>query len=91
MFLEKHRGSHSLEYKMHSSVSDMKTITSIYFTPVTYRPPHTVKGIKICPPNFQSFSDQDLVRLKDDKRWLSDTHVTFMILSVSFFLLVSAI
>jgi hypothetical protein len=43
-----------------------------------------VKSVRICPPNFQSFSLSDLERLKNDKKWLSDSHLTLSLLFVLF-------
>lgn len=45
-----------------------------------------VNGVKILLPNFQSFSSIDLDRLKNDDSWLSDTHLSFALLFVHFFL-----
>ena len=39
-----------------------------------------IKSINFKLPLFSSFSSVDLERLKDDKKWLSDTHVTFALL-----------
>jgi hypothetical protein len=37
----------------------------------------TVKSVIFRIPNFQSFSPVDLDRLKNDDKWLSDSHITF--------------
>jgi hypothetical protein len=77
---------------MHYSVSNINTSDFLYFTHVTYRPLPTIKTVKLRSPNCQSFSDQDLARLKDERKWLSDTHVNFFLLFVFFsFRLESAI
>ena len=89
IFLKKHWGPHSLGYQMHYSVSNINTSDFLYFTHVTYRPLPTIKTVKLRSPNCQSFSDQDLARLKDERKWLSDTHVNFFLLFV-FFLFVSS-
>jgi hypothetical protein len=41
-----------------------------------------VKGIKFKDNSFGSFSLHDLDRLKNDDRWLSDSHVTLTLLWV---------
>jgi len=45
-----------------------------------------VKGVNFRLPNFESFSLLDLERLKEEKRWLSDSHVTLSLLLVLFFI-----
>jgi hypothetical protein len=44
-----------------------------------------VMGVKICPPNFPSFSLGDLERMKDTDKWLSDSHVAFSLMFAPFF------
>jgi hypothetical protein len=41
-----------------------------------------VKGVNIRLPLFQTFSLSDLNRLKDNSKWLTDTHVTFALMFV---------
>ena len=43
-----------------------------------------VTALNIRLPNFQAFSSPDLKCLKDDKSWLTDSHVTFCLLFVPF-------
>ena len=42
------------------------------------------KCIRFGPANFETLSLLDLERLKDDKKWLSDSHITFSLLYVPF-------
>ena len=44
-----------------------------------------VKGVNILPLLFQYFSLSDLQRLKNDDKWLTDSHVTFGLLYVPIF------
>jgi len=44
-----------------------------------------VRALNIRPPNFQPFSLTDLGRLKNNDKWLTDTHVTFSLLFVPIF------
>ena len=46
-----------------------------------------MKGVKIKAPNFSNFSLADLDRLKNDEKWLSDSHVTLGVRLVSLFIL----
>jgi len=43
-----------------------------------------VDAIKFLPPNFANFATLDLERLKDEDKWLSDSHVTLGIQFVYF-------
>jgi hypothetical protein len=44
-----------------------------------------VKAVNFHTGNFGSFSFQDLERLKDDDKWLSDSHVTLGLRYFCFF------
>jgi hypothetical protein len=44
-----------------------------------------VQGVKFLPSQFGRFQLADLERLKDDSRWLSDSHITFALRLVPFF------
>lgn len=44
-----------------------------------------VKNVKIGLKNFSDFSAKDLDRLKNNDKWLSDSHVTLALLSVYLF------
>jgi hypothetical protein len=72
---------------MRSSVGILKIFTSIFlahFINFKHSPHHKVNTVKLCTPNFQDFSKEDLLRLKDDKKWLSDSHVTLILQFVLF-------
>ena len=73
---------------MHFFVGNMQFLVG-YFIYIKYSSHRTVKSIKLCLPNFESFSLQDLERLKDDNKWLSDSHVTLILLFVLFFFCVN--
>lgn len=48
-------------------------------------PIRPVKSIKFLIPNFGRFSLLDVERLKNDDKWLSDSHVTLALRFVAFF------
>ena len=68
---------------MHFSMSNIKFLAG-YFIYIKYSSHRTVKSIKLCLPNFESFSWQDLEQLNDDNEWLSNSHVTLILLFVLF-------
>ena len=43
----------------------------------------TVTGVRIKGSNFSNFSALDLERLKNDGNWLSDSHVTLILLFIA--------
>ena len=51
----------------------------------------TVSSITFRAPNFPIFSLGDLERLKDTDQWLSDTHLAFSLMCVSFLLCLASI
>jgi hypothetical protein len=80
LFLQQHPDSHTLEYEVHSQVGAQKLLP-IYFSHLALISPNRiVKGIKFCAPNFPTFSLDDLERVKDTDKWLSDTHVAFTLM-----------
>jgi hypothetical protein len=54
-----------------------------------YRFTRPVKGINIRLPNFGHFQSIDLERLKSDRGWLSDAHVTLGLRYDLFFFVIS--
>lgn len=54
-----------------------------------YSPSRVLKGVKFVIPGFESFSERDLARLKQDYEWLSDSHITLSLLFVCLFYLFS--
>lgn len=60
-----------------------------YFIHIKCSTHRIVKGVKLCLPNFEAFSLQDLERLKNSNKWLSDSHVTLVLLFVPFSVVVS--
>lgn len=64
--------------------------THTIFAHINYSTTRTIESVKIHRDgkNFQNFALQDLKRLKVRKTWLSDPHVTLLLLFVPFCLLV---
>ena len=56
---------------------------------IHYSSTRCVKGIRFRLPNFGHFQLIDLDRLKNDREWLSDAHVTLSLLYVIIFLVLS--
>jgi hypothetical protein len=48
-----------------------------------------VKGVRFCSPSLQNLSLRDLERIKDTDKWLSDSLVTFSLMFVPFFFVLS--
>lgn len=75
-----------MERKNYSQVSDVNylflQITSSWNL-MLFR--SVVKGVKLTGANFGDFSLADLERLKNDNRWLSDSHVTLALQCVCLF------
>jgi hypothetical protein len=44
---------------------------------LVYSSSRIVKGIEFSLPGFPRFTSSDFDRLKDNKKWLSDSHVQF--------------
>jgi hypothetical protein len=80
------RNTHALILWKERCVPQWVTGKSLFghFTYIKFSSPSAVKSVTLCPPKFQSFSLEDLERLKDDRKWLSDSHVTLILLLVSF-------
>jgi hypothetical protein len=57
----------------------------ILFTDIKYSSKPIIKYISFRAPNVQSFSPSDLDRLKNEEKWLSDSHITFALQYVPFF------
>ena len=55
-----------------------------HLTNIVYSPNRILKCINFKLPLFPNFSAVDLERLKNNERWLSDTHVTMALLCVLF-------
>ena len=68
------------------SVCKFKTsFLFLCFADIDYRANEIVQCVNMRPPYFSNFHSLDLERLKNDNKWLSDTHVTLGLLFVFFF------
>ena len=66
------------------NVSNVKYFILSYIY-IIFRSIPTIKIVKFVIPNFVNFSSGDLEWLKNDNRWLSDSHITLTLLWVHFF------
>ena len=74
---------------MHDSVSKVNKQSIYLFILMEYSLSRVVKSVKFVIPSFETFSQQDLARLKHDYEWLSDSHITLSLLFVYLFYLLS--
>ena len=84
IFLQTRRGSLTLGKENFPHVGNVKIIY-IDFSNVRKSLTPIVKCVNICPSLFQSFSAKDLQRLKNNDKWLTDSHITFGLLLVPIF------
>jgi hypothetical protein len=71
---------------MHSYVGAQKLLFIHFSHIILISSNCIVTGISFRDPNFTSFSLSDLKRMKDTDKWLSDSHVNFILMFVLLFL-----
>lgn len=81
-FDQSFRGPSSLGKEMQHHVGDLIPPNYLFSDIKSSKSEVTALNIRL--PNFQAFSSPDLKCLKDDKSWLTDSHVTFCLLFVPF-------
>ena len=74
---------------MHSYVGAQKLLFIHFSHTILISSNRIVTGINFRDPKFTSFSLSDLKRMKETDKWLSDSHVNFILMFVLFFCSVS--
>jgi len=83
-FWQKRGSDSSLEQEMPPLVRVIHQTSSFHFVNMVHSVNRIVTWVDFKPAHFPKFSPTDLERLKDDGRWLSDSHVTLCLRLVPF-------
>ena len=83
-WLQAHRDSRSLDWAVHTHVGGIKLKPINFANGSVNSSTRIPKSIIFRAPNFPTFSPGDSRRLKETDSWLSDTHLAFSLMFVSF-------